>query len=267
MVLDNKHYILNIIYIKMKKRFDLIPAKAMSGISKVFAKGVETGYIDEGWKDCEIKYLLNQLKKKLNDFEDMIDKDDDGLYNIDKVAAYAMMIHDTIATNPHKDNRFDQISTTPRVALDVDDVVADFLGGYKERTGDNLNPYWAASYNMMDNLKELAQDEDFWVNLKVKHRPNFEPACYISSRSIPVEFTQKFIQKAGLPCAPVYHVPWNESKVDVLKANKVDILVDDKVQNFLEATQAGIFCYLMDAPHNQGFDAKGRRVYDLNLFK
>lgn len=251
----------------MKKRFDLIPAKSLSGVAKVFAKGVEEGYAEEGWKKCNVKHLLNKMKEKINEFEDMVDKDEDGLYNIDKVAAYAMMIHDTLATNPHMDNRFDQISATPRVALDVDDVVADFLGAYAERTGDTLNPYWAASYNMMENLDELADDEDFWVNLKVKHRPNFEPVCYISSRSIPVEFTQKFIQKAGLPCAPVFHVNWNTTKVNVLKENKIDILVDDKVENFLEATKAGIFCYLMDAPHNRHFDAKGRRIYDLNLFQ
>lgn len=250
----------------MEKRYDLIPAKAMSGIAKVFAQGVNNGHLEEGWKTENIKHLLNQLKKKLNDFEDMIDKDEDGLYNIDKVAAYAMMIHDTLATNPHKDDRFDQISTIPRVALDVDDVVADFLGGFAEKTGLELNNYWACNYEIGDKLKELMNDEDFWVNLKVKNFPNFEPACYISSRSIPVEFTKKFIQKAGLPCAPVYHVPWNESKVEILKREKIDILVDDKVQNFLEATKAGIFCYLMNAPHNLHFDAKGRRIYDLNLF-
>lgn len=209
------------------KRFDLIPAKAMSGIAKVFGQGVEQNYPQEGWKQCDIKYLLNQLKSKLNDFEDMVDKDKDGLYNIDKVAAYAMMIHDVLATNPHMDNRFDQISSVPRVALDVDDVVADFLGGYAEKTGDTMNPYWAANYDIAEKLKTLADDEDFWVNLKVKHRPAFEPACYISSRGIPVEFTKKFIQKAGLPCAPVHHVPWNESKVEILKKERIDILVDD----------------------------------------
>lgn len=251
----------------MKKRFDLIPARSMSGIARVFAAGVEKGYEEEGWKKCNVKHLINKLKEKLNDFENMDDKDFDLLYNIDKVAAYAMMIHDTIATNPHLDDRFDQISTNPRVALDVDDVVADFLGGYTEKTGDKLNPYWAASYHMGDHLKELANNEEFWTNLKVKHRPNFEPACYVSSRSIPIEFTQKFIQKAGLPCAPVFHVPWNESKVEVLKENNIDILVDDKVQNFLDATKAGIFCYLMDAPHNRSFNAGNRRIYNLNLFQ
>ena len=249
-------------------RFDLIPARSIKGVAKVFAKGVEKGYAEDGWRrNTKITHLINQLHKKLNDFENMKDIDDDGLWNIDKVAAYALMIHDLLATNPHHDDRFDQVSESPRIALDVDDVVADFLGGYATKTGDKLNPYWNASYDLPNKLRELASDEDFWVNLPVKHRPNFEPTCYISSRSIPVEFTQKFIQKAGLPCAPVYHVPWNESKVDVLKANKIDILIDDKPQNFLEATRNGIFCYLMDCSHNQDFDAKGRRIYDLNLFK
>ena len=76
----------------MNKRFDLIPAKALKGVAEVFAQGVKQNYKDEGWKECNIKFLLNKLKSKLNDFEDMKDMDDDGCWNIDKVAAYAMMI-------------------------------------------------------------------------------------------------------------------------------------------------------------------------------
>lgn len=248
------------------KRFDLIPATAIDGIASVFGEGVKKGYLKDGWRDITVNALLNKLKSKLTNFENQIDIDEDKLLNIDKVAAYAMMIKDLMTINPHRDDRYDRVSNAPRVALDVDDVVADFIGGYTEYTGEELNPYWAASYTLSSKLEELSKNEDFWVNLKVKHRPTFEPICYISSRSIPIEFTKKFIQKAGLPCAPVFHVPWNESKVDILKEQRIDVLVDDKVQNFLEATKAGIFCYLMDSPHNQHFDAKGRRIYDLNLF-
>lgn len=249
------------------KRFDLIPARPLEEISKILAKGVNKGYEEDGWRSySDVRQLLNRLKSKLNEFEKMNDVDDDGLRNIDKVATYAMMISDLLVTNPHKDNRFDKASKTPRIALDVDDVVADFLGGYERETGDKLNPYWNASYGIPEKLQILKDNKDFWVNLDVLHHPNFEPTCYISSRSIPVEFTQEFIQKAGLPCAPVFHVPWNTSKIDLLKTNKIDILIDDKPQNFTEATQAGIFCYLMDANHNKWFDAKNRRIYNLNLF-
>jgi hypothetical protein len=249
------------------QRFDLIPANAMAGIARVFNQGLDEGHKEEGWKHADVKFLLNKLKEKLNEFERMRDLDDDSLYNIDKVAAYAMMLHDVIATNPQNDNRFDVVSKIPRVALDVDDVVADFLGGYREATGDTTNPYWSSSYKIRENLEILKEDKDFWVNLKVLHRPNFEPVCYISSRSIPVEWTQEFIQKNGLPCAPVYHVPWNESKVEFLIKNHIDVLVDDKIANFQEAMRAGVFCYLMNAPHNEWFDAKNRRIYNLELFQ
>lgn len=39
-----------------------------------------------------------------------------------------------------------------------------------------------------------------------------------------------------------------------------------KVANYLDATSNGIFCYLMDAPHNRYLKNIGhRRIYDLNL--
>ena len=67
------------------------------------------------------------------------------------------------------------------------------------------------------------------------------------------------------PCAPVYCVPWNESKIDLLKEHDVSILIDDKWENYKDAIDSGIFCYLMDAPHNKYYNVGHRRVYDLNL--
>jgi hypothetical protein len=73
------------------------------------------------------------------------------------------------------------------------------------------------------------------------------------------------LQKMGFPCAPVYSVPFNTSKVELLKKHNVSIHIDDKWANYKEATEAGIFCYLMDAPHNQHYNVGHRRIYDLNL--
>ena len=42
-------------------------------------------------------------------------------------------------------------------------------------------------------------------------------------------------------------------------------MIDDKPENYREALEAGVFCYLMDAPHNQFIDAGHRRIYNLNL--
>ena len=41
----------------------------------------------------------------------------------------------------------------------------------------------------------------------------------------------EWLQKNGFPCA-VVHVPWNESKIEVLKEYKIDV-IDDKVQKII----------------------------------
>jgi hypothetical protein len=42
-------------------------------------------------------------------------------------------------------------------------------------------------------------------------------------------------------------------------------MIDDKYDNYKEITNAGIFCYLMDAPHNQYYQVGHRRIYDLKI--
>ena len=118
---------------------------------------------------------------------------------------------------------------------------------------------------MRDKLNELSTDKEFWTTLKTKHMPSFEPDLYITSRSIPVEWTKENLERNGFPCAPVYCVPWNESKIDLMKEHNVSILIDDKFANYKDATDNGIFCYLMDAPHNKYYSVGHRRIYDLNL--
>ena len=73
----------------------------------------------------------------------------------------------------------------------------------------------------------------------------------------------EWLQKNGFPCAPVVHVPWNESKIEVLKRYKIDIHVDDKVQNYRDCIREGIFCYLVTAPHNTYLDVGFRRIESL----
>ena len=60
-------------------------------------------------------------------------------------------------------------------------------------------------------------------------------------------------------------VPWDQSKLAHLRDLKIDIFIDDKYENYKEATDAGIFCYLMDAPHNQYYNVGHRRIYNLDI--
>lgn len=246
-------------------RYDLIPAQGITEVNKVFTQKLNDHEKNEWKYGISWTEVLSSLKKHLTEFELGHDFTEEGLLHIAEVASNALILAEYYKIYPQGDDRIIAPINKPVVALDIDDVCLDFQGAFEARFGRKLNPYWNGTYEMSDQLNELAKDKDFWVNLKALHLPSFEPDLYITSRSIPVEWTMESLEHNGFPCAPVYTVPWNTSKVDLLKEHKVEIFIDDKYQNFKEATDAGVFCYLMDAHHNKHYNVGHRRIYDLNL--
>ena len=250
----------------MKKiRYDLIPAHGLQSVNEVL-----TSKLDQ-YKKNEWKYgipwteVLSSLKKHLIEFEMGEDYTKEGLLNIAEVAANALILAEYYKIYPQGDDRIIAPVNKPIIALDIDDVCLNFLDSFEKRTGKKLAPYWNGSYEMNNLLEELSKDKEFWTTLPTLHKPTFEVDLYITSRSIPVEWTKENLEKNGFPCAPVYSIPWNTSKVDLLKEHKVDIFIDDKYLNFKEATEAGIFCYLMDAQHNRHYNVGHKRIYNLDL--
>ena len=248
----------------MNVRHDLIPPHGITEVSKVLTEKLAK-YDKNEWKyGLPWTEVLSSLKKHLTEFETGNDFDSNGNLNIAHVAMNALILCEYFKIYPQGDDRV-LFPNKPIIALDIDDVCLDFVGSFEKKTGKKLNPYWNGTYEMKDLLKELSTDKEVWTNLPTLNKPSFEPDLYITSRSIPVEWTMENLEKNGFPCAPVYCVPWNESKVDLLKEHKVDILIDDKYQNFKEATEAGIFCYLMDGPTNKHYNVGHRRVFNLDL--
>lgn len=248
----------------MNTRFDLIPPHGITEVSKVLTEKLAKYNMNEWKNGLPWSEVLSSLKKHLAEFEVGNDFDSNGNLNMAHVAMNALIICEYFRIYPQGDDRI-LFSNKPIIALDIDDVCLDFVGAFEKKTGKKLNPYWNGTYEMRDLLNELSSDKEFWTTLPTLNKPSFEPDLYITSRSIPVEWTMENLEKNGFPCAPVYCVPWNESKVDLLKEHKVDILIDDKYQNFKEATEAGIFCYLMDGPTNKHYNVGHRRVFNLDL--
>jgi uncharacterized HAD superfamily protein len=52
-------------------------------------------------------------------------------------------------------------------------------------------------------------------------------------------------------------------KIEVAKEMKLDIFVDDKFETFVAMNNAGILCYLFDAPHNRKHDVGFKRIKSL----
>ena len=249
-----------------KLNYSLMPVIGEREVYRVLTSKLEDHRLNEWRNNTKWSDIISNLKYHLSEFETGNDYDPKGLLHIAHIASDALLLAEMYSCYPQGDDRVIGVSNRPIIALDIDDVCLSFIEHFENKTGIKLNNYWNGSYQIKEKLEELSTNKEFWTTLPTKHLPSFEPDMYITSRSIPIEWTKENLEKNGFPCAPVYCVPWNESKVPLLKEHKVDILIDDKPANYLEATEAGIFCYLMDAPHNQYLKNIGhRRIYDLNL--
>lgn len=151
------------------------------------------------------------------------------------------------------------------IYLDVDDVVADWLPTFCKHYDCPIPTSWVNPDVTLERLTELKKNKSFWINLPVRHYPNFRPNGYLSARSIPVRWTYEFMKINSISGrSNINHVPWNISKINKLKELKCDIFIDDKIETFKECHENGIFCLLMDAPHNQTINTP-YRIYDLNI--
>ena len=153
------------------------------------------------------------------------------------------------------------------VDLDIDDVIFDWHDDYARRFNCAVPRRWPkkTTKTMSNRLTILSGEKDFWLNLTVKNRPNFIPRGFVSARGINKAWTVESLQKHNIPGrSNVHQVHWGQSKVELLKSLDCDIFVDDKYETFKECNKNGIFCLLMDAPHNQHIKTK-YRIYTLDI--
>jgi len=259
-----------------KLRYNLIPPYPMEQIAKLYTYGAKK-YSPNNWKKgMPWSECVAALKRHLAAFEAVEDYDYDqdcagckvgdcnnhsGLFHMVSVAWNAITLIDYYRSNPQFDDRLKSYLKLPKVVLDIDEVVCGWAQGYKDFTGKDIqSSYWDSCYGFTAELDELAKNKEFWLGLPCIRKPDFVPHAYVSSRSIPVEWTQEWLQKNELPCRPVYHVPFDTSKVEVLESINTEFFIDDRFENFREAQLAGI-----DAKHNQFYNVGYRRIYDLKL--
>jgi hypothetical protein len=138
------------------------------------------------------------------------------------------------------------------IILDVDDVVLAWHDAYVAKYKLPMPTDWIPYEKIKGHLEELTKNRLFWLTLPLKNMPNFTPYGYVSARGVPVQWTKDALKLRKLPGrSRVTHVPWGESKIDVLKRLNCTIFIDDKHETFLECHKNGIFCILMDTPQNR----------------
>lgn len=251
-----------------KTRYDLLPEYAIQQLANVMTFGAQK-YGDDNWKKgLKWSNCLASLKRHIAKFEKGIDYDEEtGYSHIAHAMTNCAFILEYYKLHPELDDRKQPYLNIPKIGLDIDDVIADFCGGFTEKYGFNTPKFWNFSYKTREILNNKEEIEQFYLDLKPKINPDdmlFEPTCYITSRPIQTQITQQWIENNGFPCVPIYTVDMNHSKVEVAKKAGIDCFVDDKFDNFVELNNAGINTYLLTMPHNEKYNVGHKRIDNIN---
>lgn len=144
-----------------------------------------------------------------------------------------------------------------KIGLDIDDTIVDFTGPFRKRFPD-ANSSGKISRAIRNHLME---DKDFWLNLPVKHLPDFEPTLVCTKRCVPIQWSVEALANAGIKDVPIYQIGGKDKSKTV--RYQIDFFVDDDLYNFMEMNTSGLPCLLMDHPANKKYTGEGR-VYSLN---
>ena len=190
------------------------------------------------------------------------------MLHIDHLQCNAHFLSAYYSIYPQGDDRPHQYLEHPKIGLDIDEVLCGWTDGWTKKFGYPIPQNWHFFYNNKYHFSSFNEEElkDFYLNLPRLIEPldiPFEPHCYITSRSIPVEWTKEWIQRNEFPTRPVYCVPFEASKVDIAKSAGIEVFVDDRFENFVELNNAGICTYLLTAPHNIRYNVGHKRINSL----
>ena len=256
-------------YNQGKLRYDLVPSYAQEQYARVLTMGAEK-YGDRNWEKglLWMKGCMSSLERHVAAFKSGEDYDkESGLLHMAHVMTNAAFLVEFYKTHPELDDRPHSYLTYPKIGLDIDEVLANFVGAYVDRFDIDIpTECWNFDPEMRKRLESLKEDKDFWMSIKPLVSPRdipFEPHCYVTSRIIPSEWTEEWLVVNGFPARRVITVGHDESKIDAIKNSGCEVFVDDRWDNFISINRAGICCFLMDAPHNQRYDVGHKRIKTL----
>lgn len=243
----------------------------MEELAKVFTKGAQK-YEPRNWeKGMSWQSVLASLERHKEAFKKGEDKDEEtGLLHMAHVAWNALALVSYYSIYPQGDDRQHEYVRHPKIGLDIDDVLCDWVGAWAEKYNILLPTSWYFDYEIREKFKEMErQDEliEFYLGLQPKIKPEdlkFEPHAYVTSRPVSSEITMQWLEIYEFPLKPVYTVELGGSKVDAIKGAGIEIFVDDNYYNFVDLNKNGVCCFLFSAEHNKKFDAGYKRISNLN---
>ena len=147
-----------------------------------------------------------------------------------------------------------------RVGFDLDDTIFGFSEGYLKRFKKFPKYDWAITRNVQNIL---IKERDFWINLPVIRRPDFELKLYCSTRVNCKAWTKRVIEVNDLPNSPLYQVPGYHIPKSKYIKGRVDVFIEDSPHQWKSLNLAGIPCLLIDGKNNQEYGPI-LKIYSLN---
>lgn len=272
-------------YNEGKLRYELVPDRAYRKLVEVYTKGAakyttydDNGYVlDDGannWRKGQSwMKAMASVERHIAAWKRGEDFDPDpamGTYHLANAAWGLFMLLEFYHIHPYGDDRHFPYEHMPKIGLDIDEVIANWLAAWCKKFNLDHNPTtWFFDREIMNRFEELREKgelDHFYLGLEPLIKPEdipFEPHCYITSRPVDNDITMKWLDMHGFPTRPVFTVEPNKTKVDIAKEQKLDMFVDDRYENFVELNRAGILCYLMDRPHNHRYNVGFKRINNL----
>ena len=272
-----------------KTRHDLLHPIATEGLARVMTKGSQK-YAERNWeKGMSWSKVLASLKRHVAAFESGVDYDSDsncsdcqkstkdswvcknhtGELHVDLIQANSHFLSAYYKIYPQGDDRPHKYLNQPRIGLDIDEVLCNWIGDWTEKYDLDSPTSWFFDREMLgkfEDLKSKGELDNFYLSLKPLIKPEdipFEPHCYITSRPVTSEITERWLALHGFPARPVFTTTEELGKVDIAIREGVEIFVDDGYHNFTALNRAGICCFLMDAKHNRRYDVGYKRITSL----
>lgn len=253
-----------------KLRYDLVDPWAHEQLVKVFTFGANK-YEPHNWrKGMKWSKMIASLKRHLAAIENGEDYDkESGLLHSAHLMWNAHALTAYYKTFPQGDDRQHAYLNMPKIGLDIDEVICDWINAWCKFRNIEVPHSWYFDYDIRDIFKDMEKNErldSFYLSLEPRVKPEdilFDPHCYVTSRPVSSEITMAWLEKHGFPLVPVHTVGVGQSKLEVIKKSGCDIFVDDNFNTFVELNKAGICCYLFDTKHNRKFEVGHKRIKSL----
>ena len=266
-------------YNKGKSRHVLLPPFAKEALADVYTRGAHKY---STYKDADGNLIQGKdiPFEKVGDYELVEDastnwrlgEDFDselGTYHLANAAWGLFSLLEFYKIFPEGDDRPHNYLVEKKIGLDIDEVLADWVGDWTDMEGIERPENWYFDKDLMkkfDDMKERGEMDEFYMGIRPLIKPSdipFEPHCYITSRPVSSEVSEAWLAKHGFPARPVYTTTKERTKVVIAKEQGLDIFVDDGWHNFKALNNAGICTFLMDASHNRRYNVGHKRIKNL----